>query len=136
MKPKTLLPLIQIVALVAVCGLSAFTALTGFGALGGVSMALAPQPVFGLVEAVVCPQDAAIEYSESHASYNPPGEYQLHVECARPDGSRSDVTLQAIGAVLAGSFLACFLPLALPGTLLALVVPLLFKRRLAGGNES
>ena len=120
-----LLPLIQIIALVAVCGLSAFTALTGFGALGGLSIALAPRPVFQLVEGVVCPAGAVIEYSESHASYNQPGEYQVHVACAGPDGSRSDVTLQAIAAVL-----------ALPGALLALVVPLFFRRRLAGGTES
>lgn len=129
MKPKFPILLIQLLALAAVCGAATFLALVSFGALGGVSMAVAPRPVFQLVEGVVCPAGSSIDYYEQRYSYHRPGESEPHVECVAPDGSRTDVTFKAIGAVLAGSFLVCFLPVALPGALLALVFPLFLRRR-------
>lgn len=129
MKPKFPMLLIQLLALVAVCGASAFLALISFGALGGLSIALAPRSAFQMVEGVVCPAGSSIDYYEQKYSYHRPGESEPHVECVAPDGSRTDVTLKAIAAVLAGSFLVCFLPVALPGALLALVFPLFLRRR-------
>lgn len=124
--------LVQLLGLLVVCGCAGFFSLTTFGALGGVSMGVSPEPTFKLVEGVVCPEGSTVEYYEKHYSYHEPGEAEPHVECISTNGDRSDVTLPAIGVVLGGSFLLCFLPICIPGGLLALILPPIFikgKRR-------
>lgn len=118
--------LVQLIGLLVVCGFAGFFALISFGAVGGVSMGVSPEPTFKMVEGVVCPEGSTLEYSESRYSYHEPGEAEPHVECVSANGDRSDVTLPAIGAVLGGAFLLCFLPICIPGGLLVLVLPPIF----------
>lgn len=118
--------LVQLLGLLVVCGCAGFFALTTFGAIGGVSMGVSPEPTFKLVEGVVCPEGSTVEYYEKKYSYHEPGEAEPHVECVFANGEHSDVTLPAIGTVLGGSFLLCFLPICLPGGTLALILPPFF----------
>ena len=124
--------LIQLLGLLIVCSCAGFFALTSFGIIGGVSMGLSPEPTFKLVEGIVCPEGSTVDYYEKKYSYHEPGEAEPHVECVSAGGERSDVTLPAIGAVLGGSFLLCFLPICIPGGILVLILPPIFikgKRR-------
>jgi hypothetical protein len=54
------------------------------------------------------------------------------VECVASDGASTDITLPSIGYALLGFYLACFLPMCLPGGLIAIIVPLFFLR---GGKK-
>lgn len=76
---------LPIIGLVSSCGLSAFIALVSFGVVAGLAVAFAPEASFKLVAPLACPQ-----------------------------GTRQDVTLQALGYVTALSYLACFVPLCIP----------------------
>lgn len=119
----------QIIGLVIVCIASSFIALTTFGAVGGVSIAAAPEPVFTFLEPVICTDGTELQYREERYSYHRPGESTPFVECIAPDGTvAKDVTGTAIVVALAASYLACFLPLCIPGGLLALIVPMFFLR--------
>ena len=121
----------QIIGMVIVCMISTFIALVSFGGIAGVTIASSPEQIFQLTESLTCP-NGTMEYQEFQASYNRPGESNFYVECVAADGSRSDVTFAAIGYALLGFYLACFLPLCIPGGLLALIVPLFFLR---GGRK-
>lgn len=118
---------VQLIGLVIVCVASSFIALVSFGAIGGVTMASAPEETFQYVTPFTCP-DGTMEYQQYQASYNRPGEYSIVVECVAPDGTRTDITGASIGYALAGFYLACFLPLCIPGSLLVVIVPLFFLR--------
>jgi hypothetical protein len=118
--------LVQIIGMLVVCACAGSFALTLFGAVGGVSMGVSPEPTFQLVEGIICPEDATLEYFEKNYSFHEPGEVEPNVECVSANGDRKDVTLLAIAAVLGGSFLLCFLPVCLPGGLLALILPPIF----------
>jgi hypothetical protein len=118
--------LVQLLGFLVVCSCAGFFALISFGVIGGVSMGLSPESTFKLVEGVVCPEGSTVEYYEKKHSYHEPGEAEPHVECVSADGEHSDVTLPAIGSVLGGSFLLCFLPICLPGGLLVLILPPFF----------
>ena len=128
--------LVQLFGLLIVCGCAGFFALTTFGAIGGVSMGISPESTFQLVAGVVCPEGSEIEYYEKKYSYHEPGEAEPHVECVSANGDRTDVTLPAIGAVLGGSFLLCFLPICLPGGLLVLILPPIFIKGKRQKEES
>ncbi len=117
----------QIIGLIIVCVASGFIALVSFGAIGGVTMASAPEQTFQYVAPFTCP-NGTVEYQQYRASYNRPGEYSIIVECVAADGSRTDITGKAIFYALAGFYLACFLPLCIPGGLIALIIPMFFLR--------
>jgi hypothetical protein len=121
----------QIIGIVIVCMFASFTALVSFGGIAGVSMASDPEAIFKYAAPLTCP-NGTVEYEEYTASYNRPGESNFFVECVASDGTRTDITLQSIGYSLVGFYLACFLPLCIPGGLMAVIVPLFF---LSGGKK-
>jgi hypothetical protein len=117
----------QIIGILIVCMFSTFVALVSFGGIAGVTMASNPEKIFGFVAPLSCP-NGTMQYEEYTASYNRPGETNFYVECVAADGSSTDITLQSIGYSLLGFYLACFLPLCIPGGLVAVIVPLFFLR--------
>jgi hypothetical protein len=121
----------QIIGIVIVCMISTFIALVSFGGIAGVGMATQSEEVFGLVAPLSCPH-GTMNYEEYSASYNRPGEKNIYMECVAADGTATDVTLQSIGYALLGFYLACFLPLCIPGGAAAIVIPLFFLR---GGKK-
>lgn len=122
----------QIIGIIIVCVVSSFIALVSFGGIAGVTIAASPKQMFQYTAPLTCP-NGTMEYEEYTASYNRPGESQFNVNCVASDGTRTDITFQSIGYALLGFYLACFLPLCIPGGLVALIVPLFF---LWGGKRS
>jgi hypothetical protein len=118
----------QIIALIIVCCMSTFIALISFGGIAGVVIGTKPKESLLYAAKYACP-NGKVDYQESHASYNRPGENNIAIECVAPDGSRTDITFTAIGYSLLGIYLACFLPMCIPGGFLALIIPLFFLRR-------
>jgi len=110
--------LVQVGVLLIIGAFAGFTALTLFGAIGGVAMGVAPEPTFGLVEDIVCPEGFNINYYEVKRSYHEPGESEPHVECIKEDGQSEDVLLKAIlivlGLTFIGVFLIVFIPIFFP----------------------
>jgi hypothetical protein len=121
----------QIIGIIIVCMISTFIALVSFGGIAGVTMAAKPEQIFQYVAPFSCP-NGTVKYEEYTASYNQPGESQFNVTCVASDGTSTDVSLQSIGYALLGFYLACFLPLCIPGGLVAIIVPLFFLR---GGKK-
>lgn len=117
----------SIIGLIIAWCLAAFMALTSFGVVAGLTVAFAPEESFKLVAPLVCP-DGTLDYQEYHASYNRPGENEFNVGCIYADGTRQDITLQALGYVTALSYLACFVPLCLPLGLIGFITPLFLAR--------
>ena len=117
----------QIIGLVIVCCMSTFIALISFGGIAGVVIGTKPKESLLYAAQYACP-NGEVEYQEWKASYNRPGEQNILVECVEADGTRTDVTITAIGYSLLGIYLACFLPMCLPGGFLALIIPLFFLR--------
>jgi hypothetical protein len=126
----------QIIGLVIVCAVSTFIALVSFGGIAGVAIASSTEQIFQLTAPLACP-NGTLKYEEYTASYNRPGESNFYVECVASDGTSTDITLQVIGYALLGFYLACFLPLCIPGGLVAIVVPLFFlrERQQKGANS-
>jgi hypothetical protein len=122
----------QIIGIVIVCMISTFIALVSFGGIAGVAMATKTEQVFQFVAPLSCP-NGTVNYEEYRASYNQPGESNFYVECVAADGTTTDVTMQSIGYALLGFYLACFLPLCVPGGLVAIVAPMFFLR---GGKKT
>ncbi len=121
----------QIIGIIIVCVISTFIALVSFGGIAGVTIAAKPDQVIQYTAPLSCP-NGTVEYEEYTASYNRPGESNFNVNCVASDGTRTDITLQSIGFSLLGFYLACFLPLCIPGGLLAIIIPLFFLR---GGRK-
>jgi hypothetical protein len=121
----------QIIGIIIVCMASSFIALVSFGGIAGVTMASAPENIFKLAAPLTCP-NGTMKYEEYRASYNRPGESNFYVDCVAPDGTKTDITLPSIGYSLLGFYLACFLPLCIPGGLAAIIIPLFFLR---GGKK-
>lgn len=120
----------QIIGLVVVCSISGFIALTTFGAVGGISIATAPEPTFKLFAPILCDDGTELQYRSERYSYHEPGESTPFVECIDSSGNVvKDVTGAAILASMIASFLACFLPLCIPGGAIALIVPPILLRR-------
>src|SRR5262245_37374060 len=117
----------QAFGLLIVCIASTFIALISFGGIGGVTIASAPEKTFQFVAPVTCP-NGEVAYSEYTASYHRPGEKGVVVECVAADGTRTDITGTSILYALIGFYLACFLPLCIPGGLVALIFPTFFLR--------
>jgi len=117
----------QIIGIVIVCMISTFIALVSFGGIAGVTMASKTEQIFQYVAPLSCP-DGTMKYEEFTASYHRPGESSFYVECVASDGTTTDVTGQSIGYSLLGFYLACFLPLCIPGGLAAIIIPLFFLR--------
>ncbi len=117
----------QVIGIVLVCTISTFIALVSFGGIAGVTMASKPEQVFQYVAPLSCP-GGTMKYEEYTASYHRPGESGFYVECVATDGTTTDITGQSIGYSLLGFYLACFLPLCIPGGLVAIVIPLFFLR--------
>ena len=117
----------QIIGIIIVCAVSTFIALVSFGGIAGVTMASMPEQIFQYVAPLTCP-NGTVEYEEYTASYNRPGESQFNIECVASDGTRTDISLASIGYALLGFYLACFLPLCIPGGLVAVIIPLFFLR--------
>ena len=117
----------QIIGIIIVCMISSFIALVSFGGIAGVAMASRPEQIFQLVAPLSCP-NGTVNFEEYTASYNRPGESNFYVDCVTSDGTRTDITVQSIGYSLLGFYLACFLPLCIPGGLVAIIVPLFFLR--------
>lgn len=120
----------QIIGLIIVCAISGFIALTTFGGFAGVSMAAYPEQTFKLFAPILCDSGTELQYRSERYSYHEPGESTPFVECIASDGSVvKDVTGTAILVSIIGSFLACFLPLCIPGGAIALIVPPMLLRR-------
>jgi hypothetical protein len=120
----------QIIGLVIVCSISGFIALTTFGAVGGISIATAPEPTFKLFAPILCADGTELQYRSERYSYHEPGESTPFVECIDSSGNVvKDVTGAAILVSMIASFLACFLPLCIPGGAIALIVPPILLRR-------
>ncbi|MDP1548369.1 MAG: hypothetical protein Q8L87_20335 [Anaerolineales bacterium] len=120
----------QIIALVIVCVVSSFIALVSFGGVGGISIAAYPEPTFKFLAPILCTDSAELQYREERYSYSGPGESTPFVECVDSSGNViKDVTGTAIVAVMAASFLACLLPLCVPGGVLALIIPPILIRK-------
>jgi hypothetical protein len=117
----------QIIGIIIVCMVSSFIALVSFGGIAGVTMASDPEGIFKLTAPLSCP-NGKVDFNSYKASYNRPGESNFYVNCVASDESSTDITLQSIGYALVGFYLACFLPLCVPGGLLAIIVPLFFLR--------
>jgi hypothetical protein len=117
----------QIIGIVIVCAISTFVALVSFGGIAGVAMASNTEQIFGLVAPLSCP-DGTMKYEQYTASYHRPGESGFYVECVAADGTTTDITGQSIGYSLLGFYLACFLPICIPGGLAAIIVPMFFLR--------
>jgi hypothetical protein len=126
----------QIIALIIVCSISGFIALTTFGGVAGVSMAAYPEQTFKLFAPVLCTDGTELQYRSERYSYHEPGESTPFVECVDSNGNVvKDVTGSAIVVSLIGTFLACFLPLCIPGGLLALIIPPIIARRIGKPRE-
>ena len=121
----------QIIGLVIVCMISTFIALVSFGGIAGVTIAANPEKIFQYTAPLACP-NGTIKFEQYTASYNRPGEHDFNVSCIASDGTSTDVSLPAIGYALLGFYLVCFLPLCIPGGLVAIIIPLFFLR---GGNK-
>jgi hypothetical protein len=121
----------QIIGIVIVCMMSSFIALVSFGGIAGVAMASKTEQIFQMTAPLSCP-NGTLKLEEYTASYNRPGETNFNVTCVAADGTTTDVTLQSIGYALLGFYLACFLPMCVPGGLVAIIVPLFFLR---GGRK-
>ena len=117
----------QIIGIIIVCMISTFIALVSFGGIAGVAMASSTEQIFQLTAPLSCP-NGTVNFEEYTASYNRPGESNFYVECIAADGTTTDITLQSIGYALLGFYLACFLPMCIPGGLVAIIVPLFFLR--------
>ncbi len=117
----------QIIGLVIACLVSTFIALVSFGGIAGLTMAAQPEKIFQYTAPLTCP-NGTMEYEQYTASYNKPGESQFNVYCVASDGVRADISIAAIGYSMLGFYLACFLPLCIPGGALAIVIPLFFLR--------
>lgn len=117
--------LVQLALVLVIGGMAGFCALIAMGGIGGTAMGVAPQFAFGLVAPVVCPEGTLDVYAEQK-SYHQPGESEPHVECVRTDGSRKDVLIPAIGAVLGLTlgiaFLVFFVPVFVPLAVLAWIL--------------
>jgi hypothetical protein len=110
-----------------VFGISTFIALVSFGGIAGVTMATAPEQTFQYVAPYACP-NGELDYQEFTASYHRPGESGVIIECVEPNGTRTDITGKSIFYAIIGFYLACFLPLCIPGSLVALIFPTFFLR--------
>jgi hypothetical protein len=121
----------QIIGSIIVCMVSSFIALVSFGGIAGVAMAANTEQIFQMTAPLSCP-NGTLNLEEYTASYNRPGETNFNLTCVAADGTSTDVTLPAIGYALLGFYLACFLPMCLPGGALAIIVPLFFLR---GGKK-
>lgn len=117
----------QIIGIIIVCVVSTFIALVSFGGIAGVAIAANTEQIFQYTAPLSCPK-GTVNFEEYTASYNRPGESNFYVECIAADGTTTDITLQSIGYALLGFYLACFLPLCVPGGLIAIIVPLFFLR--------
>jgi hypothetical protein len=117
----------QIIGIIIVCMASSFIALVSFGGIAGVTIASSPEEIFKLTAPLSCP-NGTVEFNEYTASYNRPGESNFYINCVASDDTITDITLQSIGYALLGFYLACFLPLCVPGGFLAFIVPLFFLR--------
>jgi hypothetical protein len=115
--------IVQLVLALVVAGVAGFTALILSGALGGVAMGVAPEPTFGLVAGVICPQGSSLRFYSVTRSFHRPGESEPHLECVGPGDENKDVLLQGILAVLglsfAATFVTVFVPIHVPLSLLA-----------------
>jgi hypothetical protein len=117
----------QIIGIIIVFMISTFIALVSFGGIAGVAIAANPQQMFQYTAPLSCP-NGTVEYESYTASYNRPGETNFNVNGVASDGTSKDISLQSIGYALLGFYLACFLPLCIPGGFVAIIVPLFFLR--------
>ncbi len=121
--------LIQVVTTVMVATGVGFIALIFAAAIGGTSLASAPEFNFGLIESVVCPRGASIEYHEGTptTSYVQPGpadpfghwatETSFSVSCVSAGETLDDslgLQVRSLIAVFSIYFLVCFVPLFIP----------------------
>lgn len=90
-------------------------------------MGFYPEQSFQMVAPLTCP-NGKVDYQQYQASYDRPGEYSVNIACVQSDGSRTDISLQSIGYVLVGTYLACFVPVCLPLSIIALIAPPFFMR--------
>ena len=119
-----------IVGFMACCaagGLALFFGLT----VGGVGAAVAPDFHFGIVGDWVCPEDSTFEFRQVRHSYHEPGEYTIEASCVAEDGEElRGQEFKAIGLVMGGYMLACFVPLFLLGILFSGLLVRVFSKLL------
>lgn len=116
---------VQLLMLITACFCALNLALPLAGIIGGVSTVVAPEPVFDLLEPVVCPGDSRLEHELNQRSYNRPGEYELDLYCVSPDGGRESALAEGLLSMLGAAFAVFFLPMFVL-TFLVLGVPAFF----------
>jgi hypothetical protein len=93
-------------------------------------MAAYPEQTFQLFAPILCTDGTELQYRSERYSYQGPGESTPFVECVDSSGDVvKDVTGTAIVVSMIGSFLACLLPLCVPGGFLALIIPPILIRK-------
>lgn len=134
-KRYTIHLIVQLCVLILVGSMTFFSALILTGGLGGMAMGIAPEPTFGMVESIVCP-DGILKYYSVKRSYHEPGESEPHVECEAEDGTQEDVLIGAVLSVLGVIFLVIFGVIFLPiFALLAIGAFVLTRKLLTDRNE-
>lgn len=118
----------QVIGVVIVCMFSGFVALVSFGGIAGVVIGSKPMETLLFTAPYVC-TDGTVNSEEWKATYNRPGETNFRLECVHADGTTEDITVKTIGVSLIGFYLACFLPICIPGGIFAIIIPLFFLRR-------
>lgn len=116
---------VQILMLITACCCALNLALPMAGMIGGMSAVVAPEPLFDLVEPLVCSDGSTLEYEMNQRSYNRPGEYELELYCVSSDGARQNVLAEGLLGMLGAAFAVFFIPLLII-TFLVLAVPAFF----------
>jgi hypothetical protein len=112
MKKNATETLIFIASLLLMGVLGAFYSLIFAGVVGWAALGAAPEASFRMLDKVICPAGASMEYipGRSGSSYQ--------VKCHLIDGSEQDTKSQAVQAVFGSFFLVCFIPTFIPGAIL------------------
>jgi hypothetical protein len=123
--------LAQLIMLILVATGAAFVALVVALPIGGMMFGVAPEPHINLVAGLVCPPGTKVVLEEggdvvTYSGDGPSYGTAISVQCEDAQGNRTIVTpeegaggfLGGIGLVLAGYFLACFVPLLVLGSLI------------------
>jgi hypothetical protein len=125
---------IQILVLCALGVMAGFFAITMMGVIGGTAMGVAPDPVFGMVSGIVCP-NATLEYSSQQRSFHQPGESEPQVECVKDNGEREDRLFAAILSVLGLSFAGSFVGFFVPGYLVLGTLSILITSKIMANRN-
>lgn len=134
---------VKFIAVVIAIIIASIFALILAGAIGGVSIGVAPESTFGLVERFICPEGSHLEYLSIKRSYHEPGESEPFLKCVSENGTETDVLGKGIFAVILLFYIFAFFLAFIPCLFVALFVPDLLinwvkgkKIRINRGNKT